>query len=179
MRQYDVTDWYWLVGADATRVWSSARAKYVPVSDDAYVAWRDAGGIATPIPTEAELADVFAAQFPAGYKTPASVRYEHEIAGVMFKASGSAAASLFATDREAQAKINASFAMATAGHWVDGAPWKAADGTFVPMTTADIEGLAVKAATYVATCFAYEAQLTAALATNPATDITQGWPSNA
>ena len=67
---YDPARWYWIVGDDETRVWSSAAAAYVPASDDAFMAWREAGASPTKIPSEDELAEVLAAQHPAGSPKP-------------------------------------------------------------------------------------------------------------
>lgn len=36
---YTITDHYWMVGDDEANVFSSARGIFVPVTDDAYVAW--------------------------------------------------------------------------------------------------------------------------------------------
>lgn len=49
--------WYWVVGADADRVYSSARGRYVSTEDEAYVAWC-AAGRPTHIASEPELIDV-------------------------------------------------------------------------------------------------------------------------
>ena len=54
-----------------------------------------------------------------------------------------------------------------------------ADGSFVPLTSDDVQAMAIKVQTFVATCYAHEAQLAAALRVDLATDITMGWPSNA
>lgn len=57
---YDPRDWYWIVGGDESRAWSSAQGAYVPVDDAAYRKWLDAGGVATRIHNEAELYEVLA-----------------------------------------------------------------------------------------------------------------------
>lgn len=66
---YNPADWYWIVGNDATQVYSSARAASVPASDSQYLAFLARGGGATPIASLAELAEVLAAQYPAGMLT--------------------------------------------------------------------------------------------------------------
>lgn len=63
---YDPSDWYWVVGYDYRRFWSSARRAYVPASDPVYVEWVEAGNNATAILTEDELGDVLDAAYPAG-----------------------------------------------------------------------------------------------------------------
>jgi hypothetical protein len=64
-RPFNPADWYWLVGSDETQVWSSARATYVPVSDDAYGQW---ALLAQPthVADEAALLDVLRRLHPAG-----------------------------------------------------------------------------------------------------------------
>jgi Phage tail assembly chaperone protein len=70
---YNPVDWYWIVGGDASRVWSSARAAYVPVSDSTYSAWEVSGNVATSILNEDELASVLMAAYPAGAPRTAQV----------------------------------------------------------------------------------------------------------
>lgn len=120
-----------------------------------------------PAPTAADRLAALAAE-----------RFARETAGVMFRAAGAAAAALVASDRAAQGQIGSAYQLARDGHWVDGAPWKMADGAFVAMTGVDVQAMAVKVGVYVGACFAHEAQLAAALAADPAADITQGWPVN-
>lgn len=108
----------------------------------------------------------------------AAERYARESAGVWFQANGAATPSLAASDTSSQAKLGNAYQLARDGYWRDGTPWKMADGSFVGMAAADIKALSLKVAAYVAACYAHEAQLAAALASDPATDITPGWPVN-
>lgn len=57
---YNPKDWYWIVSADQSRVYSSKSADFVPVDNSVYVAWRERGGVATNIISEAELGAVLA-----------------------------------------------------------------------------------------------------------------------
>ncbi len=109
----------------------------------------------------------------------AAQRYQHETAGVAFQASTAKSPVVVASDPTSQAKLGNAYTLARDGFWVDGTPWKCADGSFVALTASDIKDLAKKVAAYVASCYAHEAQLAATLAANPATDITAGWPSSA
>ena len=52
--------WYWIVGGDETRVFSSASGNYVQPSNAAYLAWVESGGIPSRIASEAELGEVLA-----------------------------------------------------------------------------------------------------------------------
>src|SRR5262249_22257775 len=67
MSPYDPSKWYWIVASDTTRVWSSAAATYVPATDAGYTAWLAEGNMATHIVSEAELQEVLAQQYPAGW----------------------------------------------------------------------------------------------------------------
>lgn len=62
---YDINNWYWLVGADATKVYSSLAGDYVPVSDATHQAWRSDGTLPTKIDTEASLGAVLAPGYPS------------------------------------------------------------------------------------------------------------------
>ncbi len=55
---YTVANWYWLVGGDATQVYSSAAGAFVPVADATYQAWLAAGHAPTAIDTTQSLSDV-------------------------------------------------------------------------------------------------------------------------
>ncbi len=70
---FDVTNWYWVVGGDETKVWSSRRASFVSASDETYLAWLEAGGIPTRIDTVDNLADALSAQYPDGAPQTAKV----------------------------------------------------------------------------------------------------------
>lgn len=58
MKTYTPEDWYWIVGGDTSRFWSSKA--------NAYVTTLPAGAGVTRIASEAELWDVLAQQYPAG-----------------------------------------------------------------------------------------------------------------
>ena len=59
---YTPENWYWVVGSDESRVFSSVAGDYVPLSDAAYVAWRQAHPlhIAPKISSEAEMGTLLA-----------------------------------------------------------------------------------------------------------------------
>ncbi|HDR9022682.1 tail fiber assembly protein [Burkholderia vietnamiensis] len=70
---FDVRNWYWIVGDDASRVWSSQRAKFVDVNDAEYVEWLQAGGAPTRIDTIDSLGETLFTQYPAGTPQTAAV----------------------------------------------------------------------------------------------------------
>lgn len=49
MLRYNVFNWYWIVDGSDTQVYSSAAGAKVSVTDSAYVAWLEAGGVPTQI----------------------------------------------------------------------------------------------------------------------------------
>jgi hypothetical protein len=65
MNNYNPSNWYWAVGGSTSQVWSSAAAAYVPATDATYAAWLAAGNAPTPIDSEASLAAVLQAAYPA------------------------------------------------------------------------------------------------------------------
>lgn len=101
----------------------------------------------------------------------AAYRYEREIQGVQFKGS------LFPTDRDSRSTLIGAVVVVSLGQWVDGSPWKAADGTFVPMTANDVQTLGLLQAGYVRACYIREAELAAEIRAGGTPDITAGWPA--
>jgi len=105
---YNVRDWYWIVGGDTSRVWSSASVAYVPANDAGYAAWLEEGNVATRIASEEELAEVFANQYPAGWPPTPQERIGALIgAGVEVHSTGTPAINaLYAIDESAQQNIS-------------------------------------------------------------------------
>lgn len=60
MKIYDPGNWYWFVGGDTTKVFSSKTGDYVPATDATFVAWAADGSMPTRIDTEANLGAVLA-----------------------------------------------------------------------------------------------------------------------
>lgn len=185
MINYDPRDWYWSITTDPQpRVWSSAKARYVPTTDADYTAWqKKPGRVATRIDSETSLRQVLAEQFPAGWPadpvaTLAAKLDEKEALGIWFTPTGASDPILFPTDPTTQARYTAAFSAITANLWADGRPIIAANGVPVALPTLDAKALILKALAYVEACVSNYAVLHAALATNPATSLDSGWPSN-
>lgn len=60
MISYNPKDWYWFVAGDETKVFSSKRGDFFPVSDAAYQAWLASRGVTSRIASAAELGEVLA-----------------------------------------------------------------------------------------------------------------------
>jgi hypothetical protein len=65
MKNFDVSQWYWIVGADTARAYSSAANDYVSAADPAFVAWQEDGTPPTIIDTEYNLGAVLGVYYPA------------------------------------------------------------------------------------------------------------------
>lgn len=104
---YDVTNWYWIVGGDETKLWSSAGVRYVEPADATYTAWAAARNIPTRIASEDELAEVFANQYPAGWPpTPQDQIGQLIASGVEVHSTGTPAINaVYAIDQGAQQNI--------------------------------------------------------------------------
>jgi hypothetical protein len=152
---YDITDWYWIVAASTTDVWSSARAMSVPVDDVDYVAWKALPSHqASQIDTMANLLDVFAERFPAGSLPTynADARYRKATGGVVVTSLSAVA---FLTDPVARNTLASAhdYAVAHPGHVTD---WKLSDGTFVKLTEAQLLTAVNAVAAFVQACFTCE-----------------------
>lgn len=58
MTYMNVKDWYWFVGGDETKVYSSARNVYVPLADADFQAWQISSGMLTP-PNALDESDIW------------------------------------------------------------------------------------------------------------------------
>ena len=106
---YNPANWYWIVGDNATQVWSSARVAYVPATDATYAAWLLAGGLPTRILSEAELQAVLTGQYPPGWPpTLAQKAMALLAAGLTITSPAIGLTSVaFAADADTQAHVNA------------------------------------------------------------------------
>lgn len=64
MKSFDPKNWYWHVGGDQTKAYSSAAGNYVQADDATFVAWLSDGTLPTNIDTEANLGAVLAPYYP-------------------------------------------------------------------------------------------------------------------
>lgn len=146
----------------------------VEVAADAQVGWVSTDGAAFAAPVAAPVSVELAL---AALDAHAQVV---EASGVLFQAQGARSPSLMLTDVASQGKLTSAFVASSAGLWAAGTPWKMADGTFVPLSNADVISAASHALAYVAACATAEAALAVQVRANPALDVTAAglWPSN-
>jgi hypothetical protein len=145
---YDPRDWYWIVAGDTSKAWSSASAGYVDIDDVAYAAWLGAGGGPTRIGSLAELAEVFAVQYPGGMLLTyaADLRWRKETGGITVGGVP------ILTDDRAQLKV------AGARIGADADPefttvWDGADGGSYPIDAATVIAISNAVLAHVNECF--------------------------
>lgn len=170
--RYDISNWYWIVAASTTQVYSSKRAAYVLVTDVTYIAWLAAGNRATRIVSEVSLNDVLNGQSIAGLTAvpaliaySAAARYAKETGGITVNGVA------MPTDRQTQAQLTGAYSFAQSNSAVT-IQWKMPDGSFMALTAAQISAIAVAVAMHVQTCFAVEQQLDASINATPPTITT-------
>jgi hypothetical protein len=163
----NLADWYWIIGGDTANVWSSARAALFPATDAAYVAW---GRTPTPIPSMAELEQVFAVQFPAGSPRSynADARYRRASGGLIISSISSVAFFSDPVARNTLANAN-EYAKATP-HNTD---WKFSDGSFTSLTPAQLATATAAMAAFVQSCFTKESENLTAINGGSMTTIAQ------
>jgi hypothetical protein len=167
---------YWIIGGSEAEVYSSATNTMVPVDDANYVAW---GRAPTPIPTEAELAEVlrkYPVVKPWLFNAPSFIqptadtyypdqlkaysddaRWRKEQAGIVTSAGFP-----IKTDDRAQAKISGVYAAQLAVPGVV-TPWRAADGTVVQLDGPGMQAMNDDLLTHINNCFAISADNYAAI----------------
>jgi hypothetical protein len=62
-KMYNPANWYWTVGGDTTRAYSSAAGDYVLAANATFVTWKADGTQPTPIDTEVNLGGVLASYY--------------------------------------------------------------------------------------------------------------------
>ena len=167
MSNFDARDWYWFVGGDTSKAWSSARASWVDAADPTFAAWRAEGRGATPIGALGELEGVLREFFPAGMLTVyvAAKRFEVETGGILFNGA------TIATDRESQAMISGAYSFVAANPEAS-ISYKTAGG-FVQLNAAQVQAVANAVGQHVQACFAKEAVIATQIAGGGITSIAE------
>jgi hypothetical protein len=156
----DPFNWFWL--ADDSRVYGSAKQTITTNADPDYVAWVNAGGVATIWPrddagnqTDAALQTVLD---PYGifanltYYT-ANARFLHASGGVTI--TSLAAGKVFMTDVVSRNTVSSAYGFSQADV-SQTFSWKLADGSFVTLDNAGVTTLHADVATFVQSCFTCE-----------------------
>lgn len=164
MITFNIGNWYWLVGDDSERVWSSAKAGFVSTLDATYQVWA-ADRFPTRIASLAELQAVFAAQYPAGSLATynAARRFDVETGGIDVDGAR------IATDRPSQAMISGAFNFASANPDAL-VQFKTAEG-FLELNAAQIKVIASLVGAHVQALFKKEAEIDAAIRIGAITSI--------
>lgn len=64
MKEFNPLNWYWYVGGDRTKAYSSAAGNYVAINDVVLQAWMSDGSQPTPTDTEINLGGTLAPYYP-------------------------------------------------------------------------------------------------------------------
>lgn len=163
---------YWAIGGSTSEVYSSATNTMVAVDDPAHVEWVALNGDATPIASEAELAEVllaFGAPVPAwlfgapSFIQPAPGTYDQDQlkayagyarwqkmgAGIVVNGIP------FPTDPITLGSLNSAF-IYTSDKQVNAFSWKLPDGTFITLDTQGVKDLQNAVSRFGQDCFACE-----------------------
>lgn len=150
---YDVQNWYWLVGGDQSKVYSSARCSFVPVADSQYIAFVNAGGGATPIASLDDLAQVFATQYPGGMLlTYANARQWAKVIGGYATTIGEQQI-VFPTTPDSMSLISGKAQRLQQPNPPTSINWQIGPTTFVDIPAADFTSLATEIADFVQATF--------------------------
>jgi hypothetical protein len=152
----DPFNWYWL--ADDSRVYGSAKQTIVTDTDPDYVAWTDAGGVATIWPsdeagnqTDAALQEVL---MPYNLWVDlkayaANVRYNHASGGVIITSLSPVA---FLSDPISRNTVDSAFSYLTANASAT-IQWKMSDGSWITVDKAKVTTMNNDIATFIHNCF--------------------------
>jgi hypothetical protein len=177
---FNARDWYWSVGDDAARVFSSRRNTYVDAANDAdYAAWAKIHG---PYPSQVESeSDIwfYLQEFMPAWlwngttmAQPSATTYsKHQLAGYAAEARGRkeqggmtlATGMPILTDERAQVRI---LGLRLVAH--DNAPlttkWLAPDGKFYDLTAAQVIAMSDELQAHINDCFVIAADVQAQIA---------------
>jgi len=169
---YNPSDWYWAIGDSTTDVWSSARAKSVPIGDADYTQWLIINHNPSTIASMDELYDIFRVQFPAGSLQTynADARYRKASGGLMISSINTVP---FLTDPISRNTINSAWNYVTSQSGSQSINWKFSDGSFKTLTEAQMVTVANAMASFVQSCFTKESENLAAITSGTITTIAQ------
>lgn len=102
-----------------------------------------------------------------------------EAVGVYFQPASLPSPAIFPTDLASQPRMTAAYVAAQAGLWADGTFFRDINGRPVALTSAEVQALAQKAATYILNCGNHAASLAGQIEAGHPVDLTAGWPDSA
>lgn len=161
MSQFNPYDWYWL--ADDGRLYGSAKQESATAADPDYVAWTDAGNVATIWPrddagnqTDDALQDVLApyGMFVNLAYYSADARYRRENSGITITSIGGAIP--FGSDLASRNAVDTAWGYMNSKGTTNSISWKMADGSFITMSTAQVTTLMTDISTFIQYCFETE-----------------------
>jgi hypothetical protein len=156
---YEPSNWYWIVGGDTSKAWSSASAGFVDADDETYAAWLQAGTGPTPIASLQALEEVLSVQYPAGMLSTyaADVRWRKEVGGIVV-----GGVPVATDDRSKQMITGARLAAEANPAW--STSWVGSDGNVYPVDAATIIVISDAVQEHVNECFETFASIAAGIA---------------
>ena len=150
---YAPSNWYWVVGGDQDKVWSSTAAGYVNMSDESYAEWLEAGGRPTPIGSIEDLAQVFAEQYPGGMLTmyANAVQWTKAIGG--YQTTVGEQSITFPTSTESMGLISGKVQRLQQPDPPTSISWQIGPTSFIDIPAADFTALATQIADFVQETF--------------------------
>jgi hypothetical protein len=159
MKLIQIDDWYWRVGGDESKVFSSRRGNYVDADDNEFQAWTEDGGVPSVMDTEIELVEYLSRHAPfLSISLPlALIAYANEkqwslaTGGRIITVGGEAIP--FSTAEASMALINGKVARLQQPDAPHSINWQTGPTTFTTIVAADFIAAAVKIADWVQSTF--------------------------
>lgn len=148
---YTPHDWYWFVGADTSKVWSSAKCALVSVDDPDYAAWVTTNGTTPVQPTIADVEDVLRLQYPRGTLPTYTAHMRQQTASGGITVNGLP----FSTDAFTLGSLNSAY-IYTQAKTGETFSWKLPDGSFITLNKTDVAALQNSVNAFVQECFVCE-----------------------
>jgi hypothetical protein len=188
----NVNDNYWVVGGSTTEVYQSKTNIMVPMNDAGYTGAKKA---ATPIASVEELSDVLRANgsqlpewllatqptfiqpSPGAYTNEqlasysASARYDHATAGIIVASLNATVP--FLTDPVSRNTVNSAWDYMNSKGTTNTVQWKMSNGSFVTLTTTQMNTLMSSISLFVQACFDCESSTLSSIASGAVTTLAQ------
>lgn len=186
MNVFTAHNWYWIIGGDTSKVYSSATNTYVSANDATYLAWRSWGNSPPDIATEADIWMYVSDKQPdwmfdgTTFSQPAigaytksqltayaaNARWRKEIGGISLQGIPVAT-----DDRSKQMILGARLAAQANPDFTTS--WVGTDGNVYPLNGAQLIGVSDAVLAHVSNCFTLFATVKAAIADGSVTTITE------
>lgn len=153
MIPFDIANWFWCIGGDQSKIWSSAKASFVQPTSAEYRAFVANGGAPTSIATLDDLATVFTAQYPAGMLTTYANwrQWAKAIGGYIATIEGMQVP--FSTSPESMSLISGKAQRLAQPDAPASLNWQIGPSTFIEISAGDFITMATEIADFVQSTF--------------------------